>query len=289
MAAAWFALLVVPVALAGAAGDSGGPRASASTSVKKKVKKLTTRVKTLEAQLADLQGEQGASRPPSGNAGGDLTGSYPDPSIRGSAVNSAKVAPDSLTGNDIAGNAVGPGEIQDPVRSVNLPLGSLVDTTASGGVLDFVPSDGTSPDFVCVSCGFAPVTSSFQLRWDDDADGGGANIADTDFVSSTFAVPQDYAGGGSFAVRAAKDGNSGVDEELESGVTVNGGFQNSDAALITTAAIHSYVFVPNAVVYAPGDSVSVALGVNSGASGLQNTYNDQVDLYSIEFRYTATE
>src|SRR5262245_21311867 len=73
------------------------------------------------------QGSQGPPEPSTGPAGGDLAGSYPN----------AAIAP----------NAVGPGEIQDPLRAVNLPLTSFVDTTASK-LLDLDPanSDGTSPD-----------------------------------------------------------------------------------------------------------------------------------------------
>lgn len=39
---------------------------------------------------------------PLGPAGGDLAGNYPNPAIRSNAVNSAKVAEDSLTGADVA-------------------------------------------------------------------------------------------------------------------------------------------------------------------------------------------
>ena len=44
---------------------------------------------------------------PGDPAGGDLIGTYPDPSIAANAVNSAKVSDDSLTGADIDESSLG--------------------------------------------------------------------------------------------------------------------------------------------------------------------------------------
>jgi hypothetical protein len=111
-AAALFCLVAVPVAVGSA--DSGGPQATASASIEKQVKKLKRQLKKLKQQVQEDQetpGPQGPQGPPgiqgppgpsTGVAGGDLTGSYPNPSIATGAVNSAKVSDDSLTPADIA-------------------------------------------------------------------------------------------------------------------------------------------------------------------------------------------
>jgi len=215
-----FALLVVPVALAGAAGGSDGPEANASASANKKIKKLTGRVGDLEQQLADLEAEQGGARPPSGAAGGDLTGSFPGPLIAGDAVNSAKVANDSLAALDIA----------NPTRSVNLPLGSFTNDD-DAATIDFTASDGTAPDFGYFGA------AGFGIEWDSTATGA----ADKEFVTSTFVVPPDYASGGSYALRVSKDAHTGgVPERLRCFGLNNGIGAAADNATTTTAALTTY-------------------------------------------------
>jgi hypothetical protein len=130
-AVALLALLVVPFAVAGTGGD---PQATAS-GVQSKIKKLKKQVKqanraidALEQQVAGLQGEQGGSRPPTGPAGGDLAGGYPNPQIGANTVGNAELQGDSVTEPKIAADAVGNAELQgDSVTGSEIAL-RAVDT-----------------------------------------------------------------------------------------------------------------------------------------------------------------
>lgn len=70
------------------------------------------------ASLAGKPGPQGPTGPrgpagPAGVAGGDLTGTYPKPSIRAGAVAGPEVADNSLTGNDIDETTLGTVRVAD--------------------------------------------------------------------------------------------------------------------------------------------------------------------------------
>jgi hypothetical protein len=85
-AAAILGLLVMPVAFAGV----GEPVATKGVKVAKKLKKVKKRLAALEARI-DRVGQVPASLPPSGPAGGDLTGDFPNPLIGANSVAGAEI------------------------------------------------------------------------------------------------------------------------------------------------------------------------------------------------------
>jgi hypothetical protein len=125
VAAGFFALLLVQVAVAQNGSPTRSPHARASASVRRQLSKLKSQVAQLRAQVEAVSKQQGPPGPPgaqgeqgppglsTGPAGGDLTGDYPNPLIATDAVASAEVFNASLTAADLGPNSVGNSEIVD--------------------------------------------------------------------------------------------------------------------------------------------------------------------------------
>jgi hypothetical protein len=115
MAALALAVVVTPVAVAGAADatQSANPAGKAVKQLKKQVRALQQQASALQRQIATLEGQNGTPRPPSGPAGGDLTGSYPNPLVKPNAIGTGELADAAVTTPKLADNAVTTAKVAD--------------------------------------------------------------------------------------------------------------------------------------------------------------------------------
>jgi hypothetical protein len=131
------AILLVALAVAPAAfaDSSPSPRATSSAAkVSVALTKLKTQVAALRQQVKALEAQNGP-RTPTGPAGGDLAGVFPNPLIGPNAVGAPEIQSNAVGADELQDNAVGTGEIVDGGVAVN----DLGPNVIDGGKI----SDGT--------------------------------------------------------------------------------------------------------------------------------------------------
>jgi hypothetical protein len=132
------ASLVTPLAFAGAS----SPTATSAKVTDAKLKGLKKRVAALEAKTST----------PSGPAGGDLQGQYPNPQLKANSVTSAEIAPDAVGQDDLGPQAVGFNEIGlDAVGSLALAGDSVGSSELKGVIARVGAGVGSNNTFVNAS------------------------------------------------------------------------------------------------------------------------------------------
>ncbi|HZO05982.1 MAG TPA: hypothetical protein VFB52_06320, partial [Solirubrobacterales bacterium] len=122
------------------AGAAETPKAGTSAAkVSATLQKLKTQLASLRQQVKGLEGQSGTPRTPTGPAGGDLAGAYPNPLVGPNTIGAQELLPNSVGNSELQDNAVGSDELQnesvggEKVKLNTLTGFNIIDATIGAG------------------------------------------------------------------------------------------------------------------------------------------------------------
>ena len=163
-------------------------------------------------------------------------------------------------------------------RTVSISLISFMEcTTDAGANIDFSDDADAFPDFT----GIATDGLGFFLEYDSTS-----ATEDTARACNNLSVPEDYASGGKFELVIGKDAETGANSEVVNCAGSIGGAALGAAGTVTISgtALAAYSCVPTLTGLAAGDYLGFTFYVTSGG-----TVDDDTNIYSVGFQYTATQ
>ena len=170
--------------------------------------------------------------------------------------------------------------IEDQTDCYNLPLGSWMNMNTSAVIAFGTPTDA-APNYSLINTALA-------LVYDDDTDGGGADVVDSDFIGTTMFLPTNFTGSNVFLRwKVSKDAHAGVADHIKCEYSVNGGAVGTAATTeISAAAATTYNVTPTGT-FAASDAMGIRCRAADASGGA--TYDDTIRIHAVAMCGTATQ